>query len=510
MRPNLGKVAVALEVFEELAAVSLQLRFISLTDSHTFDRMELTKRIGFFLGPLLFLTILISNAGPNPMACKVLAVAAWMLVWWITEIFPIYITAMLPMVFFPALGIMDLKSTFAPYGSPIIFLFLGGFLIALAMEERKLHERIAFGLIRITGTNLRGVILGFMVATATVAMWISNTATTVMMLPIAVSVVNLVKDQAQEHQFKRFAMLLMIGIAYAANIGGTITLIGTPPNLVFAGYYFEAMGEEFSFARWLMIGIPVGVLLLALCYLVLTGLIYPLKQHKVEGLEALFESRWQALGTVSKAERAVMFVFALTVLCWVFAAPINDVLGSKVLSNTNIAMGGGLLMFLVPVSWKKGEFILDWKSTQRLPWGILILFGGGLALASGLEKAGLIDLLGAWVSESFPASPLILCLVLTAVALFATELMSNVALVTVLLPVVFSIAENSGIDITFLAIPVTLAASCAFMMPISTPPNAIVYASGYIRIPQMIRAGIWMNLIAIALIVAIMELLGGI
>lgn len=472
--------------------------------------MELSKRIGFFTGPAAFLLLLFTDAGPSPLATKVLAVAAWMLVWWMTEVFPIYITAMLPMVFFPALGIMDLKSTFAPYGSPIIFLFLGGFLIALAMEERRLHERIAFGLIRITGTKLSGVLLGFMIATATVAMWISNTATTVMMLPIALSVANLVKAQADEAQFKRFSLLLMLGIAYAANIGGTITLIGTPPNLVFAGYYFEATGHEFGFARWLSIGLPVGITLLSLCYLVLTRLIYPLKQQNVEGLKELFDAKWKALGKVDKGERAVMAVFLLTVFCWVFSGQLNALFGSRVLNNTNIAMAGGLLMFVVPVSWRKGEFILDWKSTTKLPWGILILFGGGLCLASGLQSAGLIDLVGQWVTDSFTTSPLVLCLALTVVALFATELMSNVALVTVLLPVVFSIAENAGIDITYLAIPVTLAASCAFMMPISTPPNAVVYSSGFVSIPQMMRAGIWINILAVVIIVLMMQLLGGI
>lgn len=463
--------------------------------------MELSKRIGFFLGPVLFLVVLLFQIGPSPLAVKVLAVAAWMLTWWITETFPIYITAMLPMVFFPALGIMSVKDTFMPYGSPIVFLFLGGFIIALAMEERRLHERIAFGLIRITGTRLRGVILGFMLATAAVAMWISNTATTVMMLPIAISVVKLVEDQIDGAQFKRFSLLLMLGVAFAANIGGTVTLIGTPPNLVFAGYYFEAFGEEFSFARWLGIGIPVGLTLLSLAFILLTRVVYPIQNGKIAGLDDLLDQKWKALGKMSRAERLVLLVFAFTVSCWVFAEQINDLIGSRALNNTNIAMAGGILMFIIPVNFSKGEFILEWKSTTRLPWGILILFGGGLALANGLEHAGLIEILGNWVSETFPGSPLMLCIVLTAVSLFATELMSNVALVTVMLPVVFGIAKNSGIDASFLAIPVTLAASCAFMMPISTPPNAIVYSSGYIKVPQMIRAGIWMNILAVIVIV---------
>lgn len=469
--------------------------------------MEIQKRIGFVLGPLAFLLVWLLEFGPTELASKVLAVAAWMLIWWITEALPIFITAMLPMVFFPALGIMGLKDTFVPYGSPIIFLFLGGFIIALAMEERKLHERIAYGLVRITGTNLKGVIFGFMLATALVAMWISNTATAVMMLPIAVSVIALVKEQADEVTFKRFSLLLMLGIAYAANIGGTVTLIGTPPNVVFAGYYFEHFQTEFAFSRWLMIGIPCGTLLLLGTYFLLTRVLYPIRTQQIDGIEELFDRKWKELGRMQLPEKLVLVVFSLTVFCWVFAVQINHLIGTNALNNTNIAMGGGLLMFLVPVSWKKGEFVLHWESTTKLPWGILILFGGGLSLASGLETAGMIDLLGDWVANSFNGSVFVLCLVLTAVALFATEVMSNVALVTVLLPVVFGIAEKSGVDATYLTIPVTLAASCAFMMPVSTPPNAVVYSSGHIKVSEMMKAGIWINLLAIAVIVGLMQLI---
>jgi solute carrier family 13 (sodium-dependent dicarboxylate transporter), member 2/3/5 len=466
--------------------------------------MEIQRGIGFFLGPIAFLSILFFEFGLSEVEAKIIAIAAWMIIWWVVEVFPIYITAMLPMVLFPALGVMDVKQTFEPYASPIVFLFLGGFLIALAMEERKLHHRIAFGLIRLTGTKPKGIILGFMLATAAVAMWISNTATTVMMLPIGLSVVQLMDNQGMDEKyFSRFALLLMLGIAYAANIGGTMTLIGTPPNLVFAGYYFEEMGVEFGFVNWLLIGVPVGATLLITGYLLLTKFVFPIANKKIEGVDALFESKWKALGKMQRAEQLVLTVFGLTVLCWVLIDPINHALGVKALNNTNIAMGGGLLMFLTPVNWKKGEFILHWESTKRLPWGILILFGGGLTLASGLEQAGIIDSVAQWVSSNVISSPIAICIGLTFLAIFLTELMSNVALVTVLLPVVFGIAQQTGADPLLLTIPVTLAASCAFMMPISTPPNAIVYASGYISVKQMMRAGIWMNLLAILIIVAL-------
>jgi solute carrier family 13 (sodium-dependent dicarboxylate transporter), member 2/3/5 len=470
--------------------------------------VEIQKRIGFFLGPAFFVATLLIQPFELELQNNVLAVATWMIVWWVVEVFPIYITAMLPMVFFPALGIMGLKETFTPYASPIVFLFLGGFLIALAMEERKLHQRIAFGLIRLTGTKPRGIILGFMAATAIVAMWISNTATTVMMLPIGLSVIALMNDQGlDEKLMKRFGLLIMLGIAYAANIGGTMTLIGTPPNLVFAGYYFEQTGVEFPFADWLLIGVPTGLTLLISGYVLLTKFIYPISNKPIPGVDTLFLEKWKELGKMKRGESMVLAVFGITVFSWIMLDPINELIGSKLLNNVNVAVGGGLLMFFVPVDWKKGEFIMSWDSTKRLPWGILILFGGGLSLASGLETAGIIDSIALWVSGNAGSSVVVICIGLTLLAIFLTEIMSNVALVTVLLPIVFSIANQMGADPLILTIPVTLAASCAFMMPISTPPNAIVYSSGQISVSQMMRAGIWMNLIAVVIIVTVVLVL---
>lgn len=427
-----------------------------------------------------------------------------MLIWWILEVFPIFITALLPMVFFPALGVLSVQETFMPYASPIVFLFLGGFIIALAMEERRLHERISYGLIRLTGTKPRQIIMGFMIATALVAMWISNTATAVMLLPIALSVSRLLEEQTDDKVLLgRFRLLLMLGIAYAANIGGTMTLIGTPPNLVFAGYYFETFGVDFPFSRWFIFGIPTGTILLFATYQLLTKVIYPIKGNEIEGVKELIQKKWQDMGKMTRPEISVLVVFAMTVSLWVFAQPINELIGKRVLNNTNIAMLGGLAMFITPVNWAKGEFILEWKSTVKLPWGILILFGGGLTLAKGLEAAGIIQSIGDYIAANLSLSPWLLVLLLTAFALFATEVMSNVALVTVLLPVVIGIGESTGVDPLLLAIPVTLAASCAFMMPISTPPNAVVYSSGYVSVKQMMRAGLWLNIISIAVIVSL-------
>lgn len=451
--------------------------------------------------------MLLSQPFEANLVNNVLAVAAWMLIWWILEVFPIFITALLPMVFFPALGILSVQETFMPYASPIVFLFLGGFIIALAMEERRLHERISYGLIRLTGTKPRQIILGFMIATALVAMWISNTATAVMLLPIALSVSRLLAEQTNDQVLLgRFRLLLMLGIAYAANIGGTMTLIGTPPNLVFAGYYFETFGTDFPFSRWFIFGLPTGGFLLFLTYQLLTKIIYPIKGNEIEGVKELIQKKWREMGKMTRPEISVLAVFTLTVGLWVFAQPINDLIGQRVFNNTNIAMLGGILMFITPVNWQKSEFILEWKSTVKLPWGILLLFGGGLTLAKGLETAGIIQSIGDYIATNVSLSPILLVTILTAFALFATELMSNVALVTVLLPVVIGIGESTGVDPLLLAIPVTLAASCAFMMPISTPPNAVVYSSGYVSVKQMMRAGFWLNLISIAVIVVVVML----
>jgi sodium-dependent dicarboxylate transporter 2/3/5 len=468
------------------------------------------RSIAWAAGPIAFILILFLAPFEVALENKVLAVAAWMLIWWVLEAVELYITAMLPMVLFPMLGILSVGDTFIPYANPIIFLFLGGFILALGMETHRLHERIAYGLLRLTGSKPQGIILGFMIATASVAMWISNTATAVMLLPIGMSVIQLVGDQESSKPILgRFALLMMLGIAYAANIGGMITLIGTPPNLVFAGYYYEQFGVDYSFLDWLKVGIPIGGLLLLVGYLLLTKVVYPIRAGKVEGVDALLEARWAALGKVKRAEAMVMIIFGLTVFLWITAAYWNELLGTRMFNNTSIAMLGGILMFTVPTDLKVGKFILQWSDAAQLPWGILILFGGGLSLAAGLDAAGFIDHMVGAITGLGLGSVFMLLLALTAFALFATEVMSNVALVTVLLPVVFGIAEAMEVDALLLTIPVTLAASCAFMMPISTPPNAVVYSSGLVSVKQMIRAGVWMNVLSIMIIVMVIYWLYG-
>lgn len=477
--------------------------------SDTRSSFTLIRVAILLAGPLVFLICLttIETEGLSLGATQVIALALWMVIWWMTEAVPLPVTALLPLILFPVMDIFSTAEAAAPYASPIVFLFMGGFLIALAMEKRNLHTRIALNIISITGTHANGIILGFMMATAFLSMWISNTATAVMMLPIALSVVDLLQDSKEgslpSQGYRRFALSLMLGIAYAANIGGTTTIIGTPPNVVFLGYMQEFYQRDMEFGRWLFIGIPVCFTLLTITYLLMTKVLFPHHLKKLAGSDQLIKDKLRLLGPMSRAEKQVAAIFFLTAACWIFQSNINNLLGGEYLDNTIVAMGGGVLMFITPVSLQRQEFVLDWKSTERLPWGILLLFGGGLCLAKGMESSGIVQLVGDKIAGSGDISLWLLLLLLTAFMLFMTELMSNVALTVIFLPVVLGIADSLEINPLYLAIPVTLAASCAFMMPISTPPNAVVFSSGHIRMFDMVKAGFFLNLISIIVLVFI-------
>ncbi|WPP48302.1 SLC13 family permease [Catalinimonas niigatensis] len=477
--------------------------------SDTTSSFTLIKAATLLAGPLVFLIILttVEIEGLSTGATQVIALALWMVIWWMTEAVPLPVTALLPLILFPILDIFSTAEAAAPYASPIVFLFMGGFLIALAMEKRNLHTRIALNIISVTGTHANGIILGFMMATAFLSMWISNTATAVMMLPIALSVVDLLQDSKEgslpSKGYRRFALSLMLGIAYAANIGGTTTIIGTPPNVVFLGYMQEFYQRDMEFGRWLFIGIPVCITLLTITYLLMTKVLFPHGLSKLAGSDHLIKDKLSELGPMSRAEQLVAAIFFLTAACWIFQSSINDLLGGDYLDNTIVAMAGGVLMFITPTSLKRQEFVLDWKSTERLPWGILLLFGGGLCLAKGMESSGIVQLVGDKIAGSSEISLWLLLLLLTTFMLFMTELMSNVALTVIFLPVVLGIADSLGVNPLYLAIPVTLAASCAFMMPISTPPNAVVFSSGHIRMFDMVKAGFFLNLISILVLLLV-------
>ena len=474
------------------------------------------KLLSFISGPLAFFILLftINSSFISPNAGKVLALAAWIIIWWMTEAVPIAITALLPLVLFPFLGVMKMSEAAAPYANPIIFLFMGGFMIALALEKHRLHERIALNLIKFTGTSGNGIIVGFMLATAFISMWISNTATAMMMLPIAISVINLLKSDPSmpnEHLPKgerNFAIGLMLMVAYASSIGGIGTIIGTPPNVVFAGLLDQFYHQKLDFGKWMLVGVPLMALILLATYIIITKILFVNGIKNVKGSDELIRIKLLELGNISKEEKLVIVIFSVTCLMWVFQQAINLLLGKEILNDTNVAMTGGVLMFAAPVDWKQMKFLLRWSDTEKMAWGILILFGGGLCLALGLSNAGIIQAVGAKIAEQSPSTQWLLFGLITA-SVFITELMSNVALVQIFLPVVFGIATNLGVNPILLGMPVTIGASMAFMFPVATPPNAIVFSSGHMKVKHMMKAGILLNIVSIILIylasVTIME-----
>ncbi len=465
--------------------------------------MTLSKKIGLLLAPVLFFIVinlpfhLVSQTGD-----AVIAVALWMVIWWITEAVHIAVTSLLPLVLFPLLKVMSAADVGANYGSPIIFLFFGGFVLALALEKVNLHKRIALTIIKMTGTTPNKVILGFMIATVFMSMWISNTASTVVMLPIAISVIKLLIDN--EDGFtkgdRNFALSIMLGIAFSANAGGIATVIGTPPNSVLIGILENEFQIEISFLKWMTMGLPFSIIMVTLCYLILVKLMFPCNDIKFTTSSNVISDELRKLGTISIEEKRVLTIFAITVFLWITRTLINHVFPSLKLSDTIISLVGAISLFTIPLSFQKESFVLHWNDTSKLPWGILILFGGGLALAKGMASSGLV----AMITEAIRGggfSPLIVVCLLIILMLFMTELMSNVALVAVLAPVVAGIAIGLNIPLLNVLIPVTMASSCAFMLPMATPPNAIVFASGYVKVNQMARAGVLLNFLAVGLLI---------
>lgn len=449
---------------------------------------------------LFFIFYAFNPLSLTPEASKVMAVAVMMLAWWLSEALPMPLVALLPIILFPLLNVMKIEQAARSYGSPVVFLFLGGFMLGLAIEKWNLHRRIALSIVKLTGTGANRIILGFCIATGFLSMWLSNTATTMMMFPIAASVVALMEGQKiPGGNVRNFSTALMLSLAYASNIGGIGTLIGTPPNVVFRGIIEEKYGYEVGFMDWMMICMPLAAILIAVTYFTLI-LCFPNRMGKSEESARLIADELRALGPVSGAQKKVTAIFVGTALCWIFRDQLNQLLqwvhpGVR-LDDTIIALLGTFALFFTPNDLEKDEFILEWKDTSRLAWGVLLLFGGGLCLADALEGTGLIALTGMQIADVAGADPLLLMCLLTLAAIFLSELLSNVALVTVFVPVVCGVADAMGVNPLFYAVPVTLGASCAFMLPMGTPPNAIVFAGGKIKMSQMASAGFILNLVS--------------
>ncbi len=458
---------------------------------------------GLMAGPLLCAVLLLLPPpdGMTVLAWRTAAVGALMAVWWVTEAIPIAATALLPIVLFPLLGVSTVAAATAPYANPAIYLFLGGFLIAMALESCGLHRRMALAVLGVAGTRPANLILGFMGATAFISMWVSNSATVVMMLPMATSVIALARrgaDASSEISLRHFEVALLLGIAYAGNIGGLGTLIGTPPNALLAGFMSETYGVQIGFGQWMLLGVPIVLVALPVAWLLLTRWLHPVSADPIAGGAAMLDAERQSLGPLSRAEWNVGAITALTAAAWVGRPVVEPWVPA--LTDAGIAITGGLLMFVVPLSWRPLQMALTWAQAERLPWSVLILFGGGLSLAAAIQDTGLAIWIGGSMAVLAGWPIFTVILVVTAVVVFLTELTSNTATAAAFLPVVASLAVGIGADPMLLAVPTALAASCAFMMPVATPPNAIVYGTGVLTIPQMARAGLWLNLFFVALL----------
>ena len=458
------------------------------------------QKIGLVLGPLLFLLVLLL---PNPEGLSdqgqaVLACTLWIATWWITEAIPIPVTALLPICLFPLSGALPLAETTSSYGHHYVFLYIGGFILAIAIEKWNLHRRIALSIINLVGTNLGMLVLGFMLATAFMSMWISNTATTVMMLPIGMALVKQYLDgceQPDQHEF--FGKALMLAIAWSASIGGIATLIGTPPNLVLAGIVSEMYDTEISFAQWFMFGLPISLSLLFVCWYYLTRLAFPCNARQFPGGHEQIHQMLKDLGQMKFEEKSLLAVFVTTAALWISRSWLQNFIPA--LDDTIIAVFCAVSLFLLPTR-TPGEKLVTWEEAVKLPWGILLLFGGGIAIAAGFQDSGLAEWIGSQLTLLDGVAIILLVLIVIAGVNFLTELTSNLATTAMLLPILASMAAAMGIHPYLLLVAATVAASCAFMLPVATPPNAIVFGSGYLKIGDMISKGIWMNLISIGVL----------
>ncbi|MDG1287841.1 MAG: DASS family sodium-coupled anion symporter [Rickettsiales bacterium] len=465
------------------------------------------------LGGLLFFFIasqLPAPEGLDQQGWLVLVIALWMALWWMTEAVPMAVTALIPLVAFPLLDLGSLKSVGSSYAGKAIFLTLGGFIIGIALQRWNLHIRIAMQTVKRVGTEPRRVIGGFMIACAFLSMWMTNTATTVMMLPIAYSVALLLSNEGKGDDAvkKRFGTALMLGLAYSASIGGMMTLVGTSTNVMFKGYFEENYGIEIDFLDWMKVAVPIGVTLLFITWWLLTRIMFPCKMEAHDGIAKIINQKLADLGKMSVGEKRTLFVFVLTASLWVGKDWLEPYLGGLKLNDASIAIFGALLLFIIPADWKSGTFLLEWKDTRDVPWGILLLLGGGLALAGAMNSFGVADWIGGKIT-SFSDLPIwVLILLTVTLIIFLSELMSNVATLTAFLPVIVAVAIGFGENPLLLAVPAALAASCAFMLPVATPPNAIVFGSNLLTIPQMAKTGIWLNIIGIFLLCAVSYVLG--
>lgn len=468
------------------------------------EKTALHQRIGFIAGPLAAVIVYLAFRPDNvsQAATATAAIATLMAIWWATEAIPVAATALLPIVLFPIAGIGSIAETTPSYAHPTIYLFLGGFVIALAIERAGLHRRVAFLVFQFVGMGGRSLVWGFMLSAALLSMWISNTSTTLMLLPIVMSVVVVIRDAVPSLtpvERRDFETAILLGLAYGATLGGMTTLVGTPPNAFMVGFMETNYDVEIDFARWMLVGVPLAVIMLPISWIMLTRIIFRVSFKSPENARDQIVNLTRTLGPMSKAEWRIGILFLLLVFGWLARSYIEAWTGLGGLSDAGIAMTAALAAFIIPNGKGTGA-LMGWEDTGKLPWGVLILFGGGLALAGGMSSSGLTVWLGQQLAPLGMVNIAILIIMATAMVIFLTELTSNLATTATFLPVMAAIAVETGNDPLLFVVPVTLAASCAFMLPVATPPNAIVFSSGYLSIPRMIRAGTILNLVGVAVL----------
>ncbi|MEE8057471.1 MAG: DASS family sodium-coupled anion symporter [Pseudomonadales bacterium] len=471
----------------------------------------MSRKIGLVLGLFLFFYSLFSTppANMSEQAWITAGVGMLMAVWWVTQVLPLPVTSLLPIILFPLIGISSVREATVPYVNPVIFLLLGGFIIATALQRWQLHRRLALTILHLVGSHPHAIVGGFMVVSALLSMWISNTATTIMMLPIAISLAHVMLEGQSKEAANKFTVCLMLGIAYAASIGGLGTLIGTPPNAMVAAFMTQTYGINIGFAQWMSFGLPVVFILVPIAWLLLTRLVFTFDLGHNTTAAGVVDSELEALGLMTTPEKRTAIVFVFIALAWVTRPLLQQIPGLAALNDTIIAVVGAVSLFLIPSGEKrqKNTRLLNWSTAKGIPWGVLLLFGGGLSLAAAISSSGLAAWLGTVLSvlTSFHVFTLLLSIV--AMVVFLTELTSNTATTATLLPVLGGIATAAYLEPMLLIAPMALAASCAFMLPVATAPNAIVFGSGKVSIPQMARAGFCLNLVVITLITPLAYLL---
>ena len=476
--------------------------------------MNKTKFLGLIIG-IVFLMITCLFSSPetlNTKAWLTLGVAMLMATWWLTEAIPLPVTGLLPLIFFPILGVSSIKETAQAFSHPIIFLFMGGFIIGLAMQHTGLHKRIAYYIIAKFKNGPKSLIFGFMCATAFLSMWISNSATAIMMLPIALSIITVFKEDKNTAKNNNFDKALVLSIAFSATIGGIATIIGTPPNTVMAAMLSELYNYEINFLDWLKIGLPTSLILLPITWVVLTFVCFPL-DSSIMIKNRIINDKIKELGKISQDEIMVGVVFIITASLWIsrkwVSSALENIIPSGALNDSTIAISAAIILFIIPSNRPNRDRLINWDVAQSIPWGALILIGGGLSLATVINSSGLAAWIGSLSSNLSGISIIFIVLISIASIIILTELTSNTATASTFIPIFGATALGLGQDPLLLIIPATLGASCAFMMPVATPPNTIAYASGYLKISDMIKAGIWLNIISLIVIGIIIALILG-